>query len=56
MDKHEFHVIDEKTALLQVYQPVPRDLSRWGASADQQWIVDAIFQGMWVVEDTKNSC
>ncbi|CAI7641191.1 unnamed protein product [Penicillium viridicatum] len=44
MDKHEFHVVDEKTALLQVYQPMPRDLSRWGASAEQQWIVDAIFQ------------
>ncbi|KAJ5511410.1 hypothetical protein N7453_003513 [Penicillium expansum] len=44
MDKHEFHVVDEKTALLQVYQPVPRDLSRWGGSAEQQWIVDAIFQ------------
>ncbi|CAI7636795.1 unnamed protein product [Penicillium glandicola] len=44
MDKHEFHVIDEKTALLQVYQPVPRDLSRWGGSDEQQWIVDAIFQ------------
>ncbi|KUM58277.1 hypothetical protein ACN42_g8879 [Penicillium freii] len=44
MDKHEFHVVDEKTALLQVGQPVPRDLSRWGASAEQQWIVDTIFQ------------
>lgn len=47
MDKHEFHVIDEKTALIQVYQPVPRDLSRWGGSALQQWIVDAVFQGMY---------
>lgn len=54
MDKHEFHVIDEKTALLQVYQPVPKDLSRWGASAEQQWIVDAIFQGMWVLEYIEN--
>ncbi|CAG8106138.1 unnamed protein product [Penicillium olsonii] len=44
MDKHEFHVVDEKTALLQVYQPVPKDLSRFGGSAEQQWIVDAIFQ------------
>lgn len=48
MDKHEFHIIDERTALIQVYQPVPVDLSRWGASAEQQWIVDAIFQGMWI--------
>ncbi|KAF2487564.1 ASST-domain-containing protein [Neohortaea acidophila] len=43
-DKHEFHVIDEKTALIQIYQPVPRDLSKFGAKPDQQWIVDAIFQ------------
>lgn len=45
MDKHEFHIINEKTALLQVYQPLPTDLSRWGGSSEQQWIVDAIFQG-----------
>ncbi|KAJ5999701.1 hypothetical protein N7481_000110 [Penicillium waksmanii] len=44
MDKHEFHIIDGKTALLQVYQPLPTDLSRWGGSSEQQWIVDAIFQ------------
>lgn len=43
-DKHEFHVINEETALIQVYQPVPRDLTRWGASPEQQWIVNAIFQ------------
>ncbi|KAF1997141.1 hypothetical protein P154DRAFT_497530 [Amniculicola lignicola CBS 123094] len=43
-DKHEFHVIDEKTALIQVYQPTPRDLTEWGASDEQQWIVNAIFQ------------
>ncbi|PGH12235.1 hypothetical protein AJ79_04415 [Helicocarpus griseus UAMH5409] len=43
-DKHEFHVINETTALIQVYQPVPRDLTKWGASPEQQWIVDAIFQ------------
>jgi hypothetical protein len=50
MDKHEFHIVDEKTALLQVYQPVPTDLSRWGGSPEQQWIVNAIFQGMLPVE------
>lgn len=46
MDKHEFHVIDEETALIQVYQPVPVDLARWGGGSEQQWIVDAVFQGM----------
>jgi hypothetical protein len=44
-DKHEFHIINEKTALIQVYQPVPRDLTAYGASAEQQWIVNAIIQG-----------
>ncbi|KAJ5698815.1 hypothetical protein N7462_000820 [Penicillium macrosclerotiorum] len=44
MDKHEFHVIDERTALIQVYQPIPIDLTRWGGSPEQQWIVNAIFQ------------
>jgi len=43
-DKHEFHMIDGKTGLTQIYQPVPRDLRRFGAQPDQQWIVDAIFQ------------
>jgi hypothetical protein len=45
VDKHEFHVINEETGLIQIYQPVPRDLSAWGGSAEQQWIVDAIIQG-----------
>jgi len=44
IDKHEFHIIGEKTGLIQVYQPTPIDLSRWASSKDQQWIVDAIFQ------------
>ncbi|KAL4909332.1 hypothetical protein BDW74DRAFT_146397 [Aspergillus multicolor] len=43
-DKHEFHVINEETALIQIYQPVPADLTPWGASPEQQWIVDAIIQ------------
>ncbi|KAH6641189.1 ASST-domain-containing protein [Chaetomium tenue] len=44
VDKHEFHVINEETGLIQIYQPVPRDLSKWGGSPEQQWIVDAIIQ------------
>lgn len=43
-DKHEFHIIDEKTGLIQIYQPRPVDLSKWASSKEQQWIVDAIFQ------------
>jgi hypothetical protein len=44
-DKHEFHLINEKTGLIQVYQPVARDLRAYGASAEQQWIVNAVIQG-----------
>lgn len=43
-DKHEFHIKDEKTGLIQIYQPRPYDLSKWASSNEQQWIVDAIFQ------------
>ena len=46
VDKHEFDIVNEKTGLIQIYQPVPRDLSGWGASAEQQGIVNAIIQGM----------
>ncbi|OAQ79460.1 hypothetical protein VFPFJ_09946 [Purpureocillium lilacinum] len=44
VDKHEFHIVNEETGLIQIYQPVARDLSRWGAGPDQQWIVNAIIQ------------
>ncbi|KAI1854880.1 hypothetical protein JX265_002519 [Neoarthrinium moseri] len=44
VDKHEFHIVNEKTGLIQVYQPVPRDLAPWGGSSEQQWIVNAIIQ------------
>jgi hypothetical protein len=43
-DKHEFHIIDEETALIQIYHPVPWDLKAYGGSGKQQWIVDARFQ------------
>ncbi len=43
-DKHEFHIIDGKTGLIQIYQPVPIDLTPYGGSKEQQWIVNAIFQ------------
>ncbi|RMJ13570.1 hypothetical protein CDV36_006764 [Fusarium kuroshium] len=44
VDKHEFHIVNEETGLIQIYQPVPRDLQKWGASPEQQWIVNAIIQ------------
>ena len=47
VDKHEFRIVGEETGLIEVYQPVARDLRPWGGSAEQQWIVNAIFQGEW---------
>jgi hypothetical protein len=45
-DKHEFHIINEETALIQIYHPVPYNLTAYGGSEEQQWIVDARFQGI----------
>ncbi|KAI5866072.1 ASST-domain-containing protein [Durotheca rogersii] len=44
IDKHEFHIVNQETGLVQIYQPVARDLAAWGASPQQQWIVNAIIQ------------
>lgn len=44
-DKHEFIILDEKTALFQIYHPIQLDLSPYGGANDQTWIVDARFQG-----------
>ncbi|KAI1769285.1 ASST-domain-containing protein [Hypoxylon sp. FL1150] len=44
VDKHEFHIVNEETGLIQIYQPVARDLKGWGGSPQQQWIVNAIIQ------------
>ncbi|KAJ3497582.1 hypothetical protein NLG97_g1793 [Lecanicillium saksenae] len=46
-DKHEFIINDDgKSALIQIWQPVPRNLSAYGGSDDHVWIVDAIFQDL----------
>lgn len=42
---HEFRIVDEKSALVEVYQPTAMDLSPYGGSPDQQWIADGIIQG-----------
>lgn len=44
-DKHEFIVLDEKTALIQIYHPMQMDLRRYGAVDGQTWVVDARLQG-----------
>jgi Arylsulfotransferase (ASST) len=46
LDVHEFHILDEKTALVQSYKPIPFDLKSYGAGPKSQWIVEAIFQGI----------
>lgn len=43
-DKHEFHVLNEKTALIEIYDPISTDLTSYGGAPDQQWIINAIFQ------------
>ena len=44
-DKHEFIILDEKTALFQIYHPMQINLTPYGGTDDQSWIVDARFQG-----------
>ncbi|KAF4945101.1 hypothetical protein FSARC_14523 [Fusarium sarcochroum] len=40
-DKHEFIVINETSALFQIYHPLQRNLRRYGGTSKQTWIVDA---------------
>jgi hypothetical protein len=44
-DKHEFIVVNETSALIQIYHPVQLDLEPYGGVEGQTWIVDARFQG-----------
>lgn len=44
-DKHEFQVLNERTALFVSYTPVPCDLAGYGISPNAQWILDGVFQG-----------
>ncbi len=46
LDIHEFRIVDGKTALVETYQDTPRDLSKYGGSKDQQWIIDGVVQGL----------
>ncbi|KAF5664706.1 hypothetical protein FHETE_6977 [Fusarium heterosporum] len=45
-DKHEFIVLNETTALFQIYHPLQKNLALYGGTAEQTWIVDARFQEM----------
>ncbi|PLB51366.1 hypothetical protein P170DRAFT_474908 [Aspergillus steynii IBT 23096] len=41
---HEFNVIDGQTALVEIYQTTPADLTPYGGNSSQRWIGDGIFQ------------
>ncbi|KAG5743316.1 hypothetical protein H9Q70_013970 [Fusarium xylarioides] len=41
---HEFKIVNEETALVEIYQPTAMDLGPFGASVEEQWIVDGVFQ------------
>lgn len=41
---HELRIVNEKTALVEIYDPVPYDLTAYGGSEGQNWIVDSILQ------------
>lgn len=45
LDLHEFKVVEGRTALVEIYEPVPHNLDEFGGNKTQKWIVDAVVQG-----------
>ncbi|CAI7641432.1 unnamed protein product [Penicillium bialowiezense] len=43
---HEFNVIDGKTALIEIFDIIPANLSAYGGNSSQQWLGNGIFQGL----------
>ncbi|KAK3353752.1 ASST-domain-containing protein [Lasiosphaeria hispida] len=41
---HEFRIVDERTAIFEIFQPTPLDLQPYGGSKNKQWIIDGIWQ------------
>jgi hypothetical protein len=41
---HEFKIVNEKTALVEIYQPTAIDLTPYGGTGEENWIADGIFQ------------
>ncbi|KFA56330.1 hypothetical protein S40293_09256 [Stachybotrys chartarum IBT 40293] len=41
---HEFKVVNEKTALVEIYQPRAIDLTPYGGTGEDKWIADGVFQ------------
>jgi Arylsulfotransferase (ASST) len=53
LDIHEFHVVDERTALVDSYKPVPFNLKTYGVGPKSQWITEALFQDkytLWILK------
>lgn len=44
-DMHEFHVVNERTALVGSYTPREMDLKLYGGDEDQTWVIEYILQG-----------
>jgi len=42
---HEATIIDEKTILMEIYQPLATDLTPYGGTEEMQWIAEGVFQG-----------
>ncbi|PIG88506.1 hypothetical protein AARAC_001004 [Aspergillus arachidicola] len=43
---HEFTVVNEKTALVEIYLPTIANLTQWGGNSSQQWLGNGLFQGL----------
>ncbi|CAG9955578.1 unnamed protein product [Clonostachys rosea f. rosea IK726] len=41
---HEFKIVNERTALVEIYQPTAIDLTPYGGTGEENWIADGIFQ------------
>ncbi|KAJ4163247.1 hypothetical protein LMH87_004988 [Akanthomyces muscarius] len=44
MSIHEFNLLESNSALVEIYQPTPIDLTRFNGKKGAKWIVDAMFQ------------
>lgn len=43
---HEFTVVNDKTALVEIYLPTIANLTLWGGNSSQQWLGNGLFQGL----------
>lgn len=50
---HEFNVIAGETALIEVFDSIPMNLSAYGGNSSQRWLGNGIFQGWWENDSTR---